>query len=441
MRIGLFGGIANNLYVFAKALAKHGLDVRFVRDREDLYPMSQPVWEDVDATIDFRCLNGAAHWSPARWREWETAHAWRAPPWLLDPLNAPGECSAVEIPEAVPWPHRDVLQRFIRMSPIRRASLAALRECDVLLVTTIAGTAYAYVSGRPYAVIPHGGDIMVAAGLLPRKRWPWREALYDELWRRVMPIAYRAALTVGMHDRTGQGGHLGDTRSLLSQCQTDLLMVATEVVPRPPFVERRRNLAALLARLGARAPAQAEVFAFVPSRADFAWKGHDLLLEALTRIPARSLHVLFAGWGDDYGRAIALAERNGIRDRVSFLPCALTKPLLYRFFGAVDLVIDQFRFGTYGTAAIEAMGRGAPVMLALREKPYETDPEAMPPVLNAWTVEDIERQLSAAVSGRLDLEAQGEKAQAWIRRTHGEEAAVAQLLAVLRRRLPGQLAA
>ena len=41
MKIGLYGGVANNMYVFARAMAKQGLKVCFIRDRGDLYPISK----------------------------------------------------------------------------------------------------------------------------------------------------------------------------------------------------------------------------------------------------------------------------------------------------------------------------------------------------------------------------------------------------------------
>ena len=47
MKIGLYGGMANNMYALAKGMAAEGADVCFIRDRSDRYPFSQPLWDDV----------------------------------------------------------------------------------------------------------------------------------------------------------------------------------------------------------------------------------------------------------------------------------------------------------------------------------------------------------------------------------------------------------
>ena len=57
VKIGLYGGVANNMYVFAKALARRGADVLFIRDRADRYPFSQPCWEDAAWTLGYDEVN------------------------------------------------------------------------------------------------------------------------------------------------------------------------------------------------------------------------------------------------------------------------------------------------------------------------------------------------------------------------------------------------
>ena len=88
MRIGLYGGLANNMYVFAKAMATHGLDVCFIRDRGDRFPFSQPVWEDVSCTLDHDKIAKAVHWTWEEWTAWEHQLEWQPPNWLKDPLKA-----------------------------------------------------------------------------------------------------------------------------------------------------------------------------------------------------------------------------------------------------------------------------------------------------------------------------------------------------------------
>jgi glycosyltransferase involved in cell wall biosynthesis len=176
----------------------------------------------------------------------------------------------------------------------------------------------------------------------------------------------------------------------------------------------------------------ANVIAIAPARIDFRWKGQDRLLKAISALGPSDIHVIFSGWGADYAAAKQMATDLGIDDRVTFLSACLSKARLYRFMSSVDLVIDQFLFGLYGTTSVEAMTRGCPVMVGINEANFRDAGRALPPVINAHSIRDIEESLQAAIEGRTDLEKIGQECLRYAEKFHGASKLIDNLLTCLR---------
>jgi len=426
MRIGLYGGVANNMYVFAHALARCGEDVLFIRDRADRYPFSQPSWEDAAWTLSYDEMNRAASWPWQEWTRRETEVSWRAPRWLFDPLDAPTG-GDVPMRADVGWFNRLLLRRLARRWPHWPAALEAMARCDALVACGIEGALLAWISGKPFLIWPHGGDIRLAAGLQPpASRQPVR-LMAHVLLRRLLRRAYGSALAVGSHDPSGVGVHLGDPIERLGLARFERVPVPLPIRARADRPERRRRLEALLGELGIAVP-QAEVIALVPSRIDFQWKRQDRLLRALTRASGRKrLHIIVCGWGRDYEAARRMAPP----ESVTFLPFAVSKPLLYRLFESVDLVIDQFILGIYGTSVAEAMSCGTPVLTWINTPLWQTRGWDPPPVLNAVEESEIAEILRRIAEGNIDLEEHGQTTLEWASRVHGERVVVPRIVELL----------
>jgi glycosyltransferase involved in cell wall biosynthesis len=94
-------------------------------------------------------------------------------------------------------------------------------------------------------------------------------------------------------------------------------------------------------------------------------KGHDLLLDALARIPDLSWHWVGVGSPDrDPSFVEALRRRSrehGLTDRVLFAGTA-TGADLDRAYAAADVMVLASRAETYGMAVTEALARGVPVV-------------------------------------------------------------------------------
>ena len=167
---------------------------------------------------------------------------------------------------------------------------------------------------------------------------------------------------------------------------------------------------------------------FIPSRVDYYWKGHDLFLHALAQRPGADIHWFISGWGADYPRAQAFVAEHRLDHCVTFLPIVLSKPLLFAFMSAVDLCVDQFHMGAYGTAAVEAMARGCPVMMRIDDEAFNARGWEPPPVLNARTENDMVGIFDRIASGDIDLEERGRAAAAWVSRNHAPEQVVSDLV-------------
>lgn len=416
MKIGLCGGIANNMYVFAQAMVRHGHDVMFIRDRGGLFGFSQPVWEDARFTLGYDELWNTYQWNWAQWTEWEQRLGWEPPKWLADPFDHP---SAEPLAVTSVWSRldTDLLNRIAHGYAHWQATVSLMRQCDALLVCGIEPEILALASGRPFGIWTHGGDLRTAAGMHPPQSRRWPDWKYYLMRQRLLRLAFKRALWIGSYDPGGLGGHIG---RMPRRFKITRLPIPIQMHTRAAKEDRRRLLARVLGEVGQPVPS-AEHIIFVPSRVDFFWKGLDRFLGAVARIGENPrLHIIVSGWGRDYERAREMVPAG----MVTFLPCALSKPILFDFFRSVDVVVDQFLMGGYGTSAIEAMSCGTPVLMWFDNAPLLAVGWEPPPVLNAHTEEEIARVLRGILAGTIDLEASGRAVHDWVARIHGEDAVV-----------------
>ncbi|MEW6451021.1 MAG: glycosyltransferase [Pseudomonadota bacterium] len=426
-RVGLYGGMANNMYVYAHALSSAGYDIVFVRDRNDNYPFSQPVWEDVRLTVPSTAEKPK---TAEDWSREEDRLGWRTPKWLVDPL-------VDDPPVPARWPskrlfrpgqsaHRAILRTFIS-NPMWARALGWLQSCNALMVCGFIGEQLAYLSGRPYAIWPHGGDIRSVCNY-PAVQDTDPDRRYKLKLQSCLSLAFREASWIGSHDPTAVGGSFCDVTSALFDKSLSFLPIPIARRARPQGVDRHELRKRLFEEIQTATP-EARFMAFVPSRVEFGWKGHDRLLRGAAGI--RDVHFVFAGWGGDYDRALAMAAELGLSEQVTFLPVAMSKPVLFDMYAASDFVIDQFTLSTYGTSLAEAMAGSVPVMMYIDEAAFISKGWEPPPVLNCQSEHEIRSVLRRIVSGDIDLEAEGRRAGEWASRTHDPDASVPLLATLL----------
>lgn len=409
--IGLYGATCNNLYVFAKALHRHEIALKLILDRKDNFPHSQPVWEDLDlfftAGFDFRSIN---------WDTFEKEQNWAPPPYYVTPRSDPLGWKTILRESRLAWPLRFLAARWLRSQKDAVGVFEEMRTCSFLIVCGTEAAVLAMLSGVPYMIFPHGSDMRLAIGATPKKGWK------GKIIEQLCVQAFRRALCIGsqLPDASAEVP-LSDYRR---HFKVERLPLPYEVIPRLPQAERRQRLIELFQRLDQPLP-PAEHYAFVPSRINFHWKGHDRLLAAIKEAgSANKLHFIFLGWGDDYLSAMATVKEQGLSEQVTILPIFCSKGFLYRFFEAADFILDELNgSGSYGTALSEAMSRGCPIVSWVGDMFDQPGWEA-PPVLHARSQAELKEFILKLSAGQIDLDAQATLSQEWFRRVHSEAAVV-----------------
>jgi glycosyltransferase involved in cell wall biosynthesis len=138
--------------------------------------------------------------------------------------------------------------------------------------------------------------------------------------------------------------------------RSDLVRVVYDGLDAAPFTNTGADLDALRAELGQTALPVLGVFGRVTR-----WKGHDVVLRALVKVP--SLMAVFAGEEEDraFGHELRLlAAKLGIADRVRFLGFRKDVPQLMR---AVDCIVHiSIDPEPFGRVVVEGMLAGRPVI-------------------------------------------------------------------------------
>jgi glycosyltransferase involved in cell wall biosynthesis len=414
MKIGFYGGMANNMYVFAKAFHALGKDVLFIRDVSDHYPLSQPLWEDLFLTFSYDQLS-STNFTFSFWQDYYREEGgWKPDSWVMDPLKRDDLSNASIFSSSK---LDDFLLKRYYLNPVRQKVLNLFESCSLLVVCGIEGEILAYASGKPYVIWPHGGDMRLAAGIAKFSATTYKQKFYNKIILRLLKASFRNALAVGTHDPRGVGGHLGDARKVLRNKQLSHLPIPLDIKPKD-ISEQNRLRNKLKEKFNLFLPTDHLLF-FVPSRIDYFWKKQDLLLEALE--PDQKIHLIFSGWGKDYEDLKFKVEQKKLTQQVSFLPCVLSKPYLYQFYYASDLVIDQFKLGSYGTAAVEAMSQGTPVMMYIHNQWFKEVGWEAPPVINVSTGQMIQEVFKAVSLREINLEAKGKECQEWVEKVHGPQ--------------------
>lgn len=434
MKIGFYGGMANNMYVFAKAISTHdGIEVRYIRDRSDKYPMSQPAWEDQPFVMPYEVLPQANKWNWEQWTHYELGQGWVAPKWLRDPNEMRVNLTDGINLDRLPFLDYIWTKRYMA-APHRIATLTEMKSCDSLLVCGVEGCILAQLSGRPYIIWPHGGDSMIAAGLFQPPMRHLRQRIAHGIVVRHLKTAFSRALCIGSHEPTGILHDYLGAENYLKELPVVFMPIPIPVRARPSPEVRRTKLLNLLRQFGMNIT-EPIIFGFVPSRFDYQWKGQDRLLKAIalrrTQLRNSGVKFLFSGWGENLMSAKKFTEDNDISDIAFFLNVALSKPLLFQFYEAADFVVDQFILGMYGTAALEAMAAGCPLMTWVSDK-YER-PWGTPPVINVQTTEDIIQVLDEIATGERDLEETSRRLQLWMSKIHSPQNAISVVISAFER--------
>lgn len=409
MRIAVFENTANNAYIQAKAFHRRGIPIDLLLDRHDRFVMSDPRWEDADVELPSDRLDIAellAELPPAAQADAEWIR--RPPPYDVPRLLAHVDHSglgSLTLPRPALRAARVAGRQGMRAVAMARWTIRAMRDYDVVLAFG-AGPAYARAAGVACVMQTYGGDIDLVpfADTDDPDCDPFRRGL-ARLQRWGIEGCSAIAVTDPRFDAS--------LARLGAEAKAAFIpfIVDTEKYRPAPEPELRAQLA------GSR-----ETLVFVPSRQDWYWKGSDRIIAGFARaLETRAgLRMVCAGWGSDLERSVALAAELGVQEQVRFLPHAMSKTRLRRYFCAADIVIDQVAIGSYGTSALEAMSCAAPLIINLDRDRFARVFATHPPVAQAETTEEVAVQLERLSAERSVRAGLGRAAREWVVANHGD---------------------
>lgn len=401
MRIGLYGPIANAGYTLASSLRAAGYDAHYIHEPLDRYPMSQPIWEEAELTIDPARLPDDLP-SEQEWRALEQAHGF-SPPWVVQQVRGSSRrgrmLRAARILGRAPRGRRELSAHLDVHGPL----IDTMSSFDRLVVAGV-NVVDAYLSGTPYVFWPNGGDIR----LVPHRD----DTAHERFMAAAMRTAVRNARVCGTHDPD-----LADCFGAVGIQEVQylpFLVDASRYAPRPP--ERRSELAREVERR-----AEGRPTLLLAARQDVRWKGTDRFARAFAHAvgDGAELFLAVSPWGNDADLVRELLPSESFYE----LPEVPSKPLLADLYAVTDVVVDQFVLGSHGSTMLEALATGTTVMIWLDVDRFRARwPEwSPPPLVNVQSEHEIASALGALGAGELDVAELGRQGRVWVDAAHGPQ--------------------
>jgi glycosyltransferase involved in cell wall biosynthesis len=395
LRIGFCGNIANCMYVRAVPLRKAGLDVSIFIHPDDTYAMSHPGWEEYDG----ECAEGDLSLAALRDKN----------------IVLPQVEQTYSLPKVAEW--RAIYEgsgaRFLRSQDAAEfksylsimPTLLALQDMDVLWGTQV--PYFAYLANRPYVVSQMGGDF-------------WFDASRDdELGALVRRSFSQARINLVSNPWVFAHARRYGMKNLVY-----LPKIIDQTVYSPGRGPLRNEW---VTKTGG------DFFVLTSSRLDNRNKGSSIGLKGFAtftrQFPGARL-VLF-GWGKDRKLLEQSLVKLGIAERTLVLPVS-GKERMRDALRSADVFIDQFVVGYFGSAGMEAMACGLPMIGRLERDQYEALCETgAPPVLHAENRTDVARHLERLYIEPNSRRTLADETRRWFVDNHGSDRWLAEHQAVL----------
>lgn len=369
MRALILGNMANDGYAVAKEARKLGYDVDLAINVSD-FGMSFPEWEDADLkdTIDPYYVDGH-----------KLKQSWTPPSWIryFDFLN-----------------NKPRKKFRLEKTRARLNLFKMMREYDII-EAHVPYPIYAQFSGVPMVVYDAGWI----------RYFPYENHLRDKLARRAYGHAKSVILT------NPDTYEIFDSQSYIRQ----------ERLRFSPFAidpEKYKSVDGQELRQRHLRPDE-DILLFAPSRQIWAEKGNDKMIKGYAKFLKQypSARFIMVGWSTDELKSKALAQSLGISHKIDWIS-PVPKNQLIQYYGASDIVLDQFTLGSWGTSTPEAMCCGKPVLMYYKQEHIMRAFNELPPIPNCFTEDDICNSLlylARNTDARLNL---GKQSRDWIIKTH-----------------------
>lgn len=397
LRIGFFGNLANNAYMFVKCLNRLGFRAELVLEDGsiDAFLLNRPFWDDVPvecANYDDGLRFESGWQTPPSVRrvsfdrEMEKRYAWR--------LSA--------IPEVTKL-YRDAfgvtlaadVALLLAQNMGHWPYIVAMRDYDIVQFSMFPICLGPFCP-RPYVVFPVGGDLY---------QTPFEQTVLGLLTR----AAYRGACQILVCE-TDYPAYL-DRLDIPAQRTFLPLLFDTDTYCPGSQAETRRQWSAV--RGGER-------FLFSVCRQSWEWKGNDRLFRGFQRFLAEGNNewrLVLQDWGTDTERSKALISQLHLQDRVIWQRLC-SKPVLRQRQQACDAVADQFVMEGYGTSVLESLAAAKPVLMAPTKASAQKLLGEPPPFVGAKTDDEIAAGLRSLRDHGFRSQ-RGAAGRDWVEQHHG----------------------
>jgi glycosyltransferase involved in cell wall biosynthesis len=174
-----------------------------------------------------------------------------------------------------------------------------------------------------------------------------------------------------------------------------------------------------------------DVLLFHPTRQDwvegtgYADKANDLFLKAFCELRNQGLKIglVCCEWGSNVPSSRQLIARAKCSEYVKWVQ-PLPVVAFERTCLACDVVVDQFKLGSFGGVLFKAMAVGRPILTFLDKEQVLQQYAESPPVLNCRTQKEITDAISRVFGQREELARLGKLSREWIKKHHGKAATV-----------------
>ena len=428
MRICVYGNLANNAYNVTKFLRKMGYNAEVGLDPDDRFPMSQPIWEDLDFEMSVAQFSDK---SVDYWLSLEKEKGYTRPNWVRyigKPSLSVARLVKLNIIIAFSHPSRtlkavfrsprglhDLIYGFLQMTKV-----ISLSEYDFVIGFGLAPS-IAYLSEIRYVSIPYGADLTVVPFQTDHSKWALRARA------RLQRVAYQNSDAIFLYNDPTLPEllkKLGITKWHNFNMPIDMKKYRPlqnqklEELIDPKIAEKTKNKIVML----------------MPSRLDFEVKGSDKALRAFARLikMRRDVFLVMMEWGADLGKAKKMISELGITDYVYFHPYVVSKPRLVRLINAVDIILDQFGpAGMYGTTTIETLSCGKPLIINIDWQKMQSYFDSKPPVMYARTEDEILDAMSALCNSEYREEI-GKKQREWVISNHSAEKNLSKIIEIMK---------
>jgi len=350
MKISFIGNILNLAFIFGKFFNIKGHDVKVYIDKK-LPEYYQPRWEHPD-------LNKLPDW--------------------------------VEIIDV------DYKKQFFGKN--EKEFIRKLRESDIIHAIG-EDVIWAYLAKRPYVFLSYGGDL----DILPFRK-DAKGRIFSYLLRKALKKADRVLYAMPLQKQSI--AKLGLTNAIFFPYPDPIDLNFYK-----PFNEDKRK--------ELRSKYNADFIFFHPARQEWTCsdtnnKGNDKVFKAFARFirnsKARTIFIAVEK-GRDVEKTKTLIIELGIEKYVKWVK-PLNKQGLIELLNTADMCFDNFDYGFYGIAALEALSVGVPTLLYLDKSKLIDQDE--PPVINTKSSDEIYEKMIELITDKKKLADIGKNSREWV---------------------------